>query len=158
MTKVGLTVGVCLLFLGLLCGPAGAQPMGPGGGPRLGGPAFFENLFPPNLIMRYDSEIGLSDEQRTAIPKQMEDAQKTLVTLQWNVERESQKLNKLLEGSRIDEAAALQQADQVMNAEHQLKKAHLTLLIRIKNELTAAQQQKLRQVRPERRGGPSHAD
>ena len=137
-----------------------AQPMEPpmeGGPPGMGGPSFLENVFPPGLIMRHQSDIGLTDAQRTAITKQMEEAQKALVTLQWDVERESEKLGKLLEPGHVDEAAALHQADQVMGAEERLKKAHLTLLIRIKNELTPAQQQKLRQLRPER-AGPHHAD
>jgi len=115
-----------------------------------------ENVFPPGVVMRHQGDVGLTDEQRAAITKQMEDAQKALVTLQWEVERESEKLGKLLAGARIDEGAALRQADQVMNAEQRLKKAHLTLLIRIKNDLTPEQQQKLRELRPERHRGPPH--
>jgi len=130
-----------------------AQPMEPpmgGGPPGMGGPSFLENVFPPGLIMRHQSDIGLTDAQREAITKQMGEAQKWLVTLQWDVERESEKLGKLLAAERVDEAAALRQADQAMSAEERLKKAHLTLLIRIKNALTPAQQVKLRQLRPGR--------
>jgi Spy/CpxP family protein refolding chaperone len=105
-------------------------------------------MYPPGLIMRHETEIGLTEAQREAITKQMEDAQKSLVSLQWEVQRESQKLNKLLEPMQIDAEAALRQADQVMSAEEKLKKAHLRLLIQIKNTLTTAQQEKLRQLRP----------
>jgi Spy/CpxP family protein refolding chaperone len=125
-----------------------------GGSPGPGGPPFLDDVFSPGLVMRYQSEIGLTDEQRGAITRQMEDAQKALVTLQWDVARESEKLTKLMQASHIDEAAALQQADQVMTAEHQLKKAHLALLIRIKNLLTPAQQQQLGKLRPEQHHGP----
>ena len=154
MTAFRSATGISLLTLAALATSVGAQPMGPHGGPPMGGPPFFGNLFPPNVIMRHDSNIGLSDKQREVITTQIEDAQKTLVSLQWAVERESQKLDKLLEPARVDEAAALAQVDRVMTAEQQLKKAHLALLIRIKNELTAAQQEKLRQLRPARGGGP----
>jgi Spy/CpxP family protein refolding chaperone len=129
--------------------PMGEPPMGPGL-PGMSPPAFMENVFPPSLIMRHETEIALTDAQRDAITKQMEDAQKALVSSQWDIERESQKLSKLLEAQHIDEAAALAQVDQVMKAEEKLKKAHLTLLIQIKNILTPPQQEKLRQLRPKR--------
>ncbi len=149
MTNLRTTVALCLT---LLAAPllAAAQPMDPpmeGGPPGMGGPSFLENVFPPGVIMRHQGDIGLADAQREAITKQMEEAQKALVTLQWDVERESEKLGKLLAAERIDEAAALRQADQAMIAEERLKKGHLTLLIRIKNALTPAQQEKLRQLR-----------
>jgi len=160
MTNLRMTVALCLILLAASLQVA-AQPMEPpmeGGPPGMGGPSFLENVFPPSLIMRHQSDIGLTDAQREAITKQMEDAQKTLVTLQWDVERESEKLGKLLAAERVDEAVALRQADQVMSAEERLKKAHLTLLIRFKNALTPAQQQKLRQLRPEHHGSLRHAD
>ena len=135
----------------------GEPPMG-GGPPGMGGPSFLEKVFPPSVIMRHQTDLGLTDAQRETITKQMEEAQKSLVALQWEVERESEKLGKLLEPGHIDEAAALHQADQVMSAEERLKKAHLTLLVRIKNVLTPAQQEKLRQLRPEPHGGPRHVD
>jgi hypothetical protein len=41
----------------------------------------------------------------------------------------------------------LAQADKVMNLEREIKKTHLSLLVRIKNLLTAAQQEKLTALR-----------
>jgi Spy/CpxP family protein refolding chaperone len=161
MTNPRMTLALCFTLIATLMSAAAAQPSGApmeGGPPGMGGPSFLENVFPPSLIMRHQSEIGLTDAQRQAITKQMEETEKALVSLQWDVERESEKLGKLLAAGHVDEAAALRQADQVMSAEERLKKAHLTLLIRIKNELTPAQQEKLRQLRPERHGGPHSAD
>lgn len=160
MTNVRVTLVLCVALLAALSCPVAAQPMPAmeGGPPGAGGPAFLENVFPPGVIMRHQSDIGLTDKQREAITKQMEEAQKALVTLQWDVERESEKLGKLLEAAQVDETAALRQADQVMSAEQRLKKAHLTLLIRIKNDLTPAQQDKLRQLRPERPGSPRRVE
>jgi Spy/CpxP family protein refolding chaperone len=156
---------LCFLFAAVPFYPAAAQPApdlaggpgspGMGGVPGPGAPPFLDDVFPPGLVMRYQTEIALTDEQRSAITKQMEDAQKTLIALQWDVARASERLTKMLQPTHIDEAAALQQADQVMTAEQQLKKEHLALLIRIKNQLTAAQQQQLRQLRSEHHhGGP----
>ncbi len=160
MTNVRVTLAVCVVLLAALVCPVAAQPMPPmeGGPPGAGGPSFLENVFPPGVIMLHEIDIGLTDTQREAITKEMQEAQKSLITLQWDVERESEKLGKLLEVAHVDEAAALRQADQVMSAEQRLKKAHLTLLIRIKNDLTPAQQEKLRQLRPEQRGGPRRVE
>ena len=47
----------------------------------------------------------------------------------------------------VDEAKVLAEADKVMALEHDLKKAHLTLLIRLKNALTPTQQVRLRGLR-----------
>jgi Spy/CpxP family protein refolding chaperone len=163
MTNLRMTLLLCIVLVAALLSPAAAQPMEPpaeagppgmGGSLGPGGPSFLDNVFPPGLIMRHQGEIGLTDAQREAITKQMEETEKALVTLQWDVERDSEKLGKLLAAGRVDEAAALRQAEQVMGAEQRLKKAHLTLLIRIKNDLTAAQQEKLHQLRPERHGSP----
>jgi len=160
--KLALRLTFAMFFIFLVASlQATAQPMAAsmeGGPPGMGGPHFIENVFTPGLIMRHQTDIDLTDAQREAITKQMEETQKSLVTLQWDVERESEKLGKLLAAERVDEAAALRQADQAMSAEERLKKAHLALLIRIKNTLTPAQQEKLRRLRPERRGAMRPAD
>jgi len=161
MIKLRTTVLLCLSVLAsppLVTAQSlvieGEPPIGggPPGGAALAvgiGPLFLlQNMYQPSLIMRHETEIGLTEAQRETMTKQMEEAQKSLVSLQWDVQRESQKLNKLLEPTHIDEDAALRQADQVMSAEEKLKKAHLRLLIQIKNTLTTAQQEKLRQLRP----------
>ena len=162
MTNRRVVVALSLVLLAVpplvMAQPMGEPPMAGGPPPGMGGPSFLENVFPPSLIMRHQTDIGLTDAQRETITKHMEEAQKSLVALQWDVERESEKLGKLLEPAHVDEVAALRQADQVMSAEERLKKAHLTLLIGIKNALTPAQQEKLRQLRPERHGGLPHME
>jgi Spy/CpxP family protein refolding chaperone len=153
---------VRLLAVVLLLGaaaPALAEPMehlgggrGMGMGPG-GPPPFLENVFPPGLIMRNQTEIGLRSEQREAITRAMGETEKQLTELRWEFESEAEKLRKLLEADRVDETAALAQADKVMAIEQRIKKAHLGLLVRIKNKLDPAQQEKLRALRPARRGG-----
>ena len=149
----------------LLCAvrPVGADPMerhhfgggGPGMGMGPGGPPpFLENLFPPSLIMRHQSEIGLTPAQREAITQAMSETEKQLVDLQWQFEAEAEKLAKILAPAKVDEPAALAQAEKVMGIEQRIKKTHLTLLIRIKNQLEAGQQEKLRALRPARSPGP----
>jgi len=61
---------------------------------------------------------------------------------------------RLLQASPVDEAAVLAQADKVMGMEREVKKAHLSLLVRIKNLLTDAQREKLMELRRRGEGGP----
>jgi len=53
----------------------------------------------------------------------------------------------LLDAPRIDESRALAQADRVMSLEHDVKKSHPALLIRIRNLLTDEQRAELAKMR-----------
>jgi Spy/CpxP family protein refolding chaperone len=143
------------LIVGCVISVGAASAQGP---PHPGGrPIFLEQLFIPEQVMRYQTEIALTDEQRSAITEAMGDAQKKLVELQWQFESASKKFGDTLAAPTIDEPSALAQAEQVMNLELQMKKTNLALLMRIKNILTAGQQTKLRELRgkePPRPPGP----
>lgn len=143
---------LCSVSLALLLGSATvarAQPPGPPPGVKTppAPPAFLQRLFVPELVMRYQTEIALTPEQREAITQAMVDTQKKLVDLQWQFEGASKKLTDMLSGAAIDEAVAVAEADRLLNLEQQMKKAHLGLLIRIKNALTASQQNRLTELR-----------
>jgi len=129
--------------------PAGAEA--PGGGPRPDPIA--ARLYPPELVMSHQRELGIDDRQREAIIEQIEKAQSQIVKLQWQMQAASEQLVKLLDAPRVDEAQALAQAERVMSLERDLKKVHLALLIRIRNVLTDAQRARLAELRraaPER--------
>ncbi len=156
------TIPLAALAVWCLAGAtAWAQPTGPG---RFRPPAFLRELFPPQLIMRHQSEIGLTDAQREAITKEMTAAQAEAVDLRWKVEERTATLTKLLAVDQVDETAALAKADELLALERQLKRVRLALMIRVKNRLTPAQQASLRTLAPigprdragpgERRGGP----
>jgi Spy/CpxP family protein refolding chaperone len=108
-------------------------------------------LFPPELIMTHQSEIGLEDKQREAILKELEKAQAQFPRLQWQLQAASEQLAKMLDDSPINEAKALAQAGEVMKLETEIKRAHLALLIRIRNTLSDTQRGKLQALR---RGSP----
>jgi len=136
-------------------GPGG--PPGPGPEGHMGAPGFMHTLFPPELIMQHQREIGLRPEQRQAIQEAMLTTQGHLLDLQWQLQGGTEDLTRLLAGERIDEVAALAQADQVMRIEQQFKKEHLGLLIRVKNLLDTHQQAQLAQLRPIFPRGPHPA-
>jgi len=122
------------------------QPQPPEDQPRAGGgqiDPIGRNLFPPDLIMRYQQDIALAPEQRTVITKAIQEFQNKTVELQWQMQDQAQRMATLLSKPSIDETAALQQLDQVLNVEREVKRAHIGLLIKLKNALTAEQQAKL---------------
>lgn len=122
-----------------IAGIAGAQS--PGEDP------IAQQVFPPDLVMKYGQEIGLDDAQRTAIKQAIQSAQTKFLDAQWDMQTASQKMVRLLQAHPIDEAAVLAQADKVMGLEHEVKRTQLSLLVRIKNLLTEAQQAKLAELR-----------
>ena len=104
-------------------------------------------VFPPDLVMRYASEIGLDERQKAAIKDAVVKTQAKLLDVQWDVQGEAEKLARLLQASPADEAAVLAQADKVMGFEREVKRTHLALLVRIKNLLTDQQRARLQELR-----------
>jgi Spy/CpxP family protein refolding chaperone len=137
MNRIGLVVAA------LLCLPPAvrAQQPAPGEDPLA------QFVFPPELVMRHAPEIGLDDKQRAAIKDAVVKTQTRFLDLQWEVQGEAEKMARLLQASPVDEAAVLAQADKVMGLEREVKRAHLALLVRIKNTLTDAQRARLTELR-----------
>jgi Spy/CpxP family protein refolding chaperone len=104
-------------------------------------------VFPPELVMRHAPEIGLDDRQRAAIKDAVVKTQARLLDMQWDVQGEAEKLARLLQANPVDEAAVLAQADKVMGFERDVKRAHLALLVKIKNLLSDAQRARLAELR-----------
>ena len=104
-------------------------------------------LFPPELVMQHQADIGLRPEQRTAITRAIGELQGKVLDVQWRMQDATGQLAGLLDRPSIDQTAALAQVDEVLNLEREVKRAQLALLIRIKNSLTPEQQGKLDQYR-----------
>jgi Spy/CpxP family protein refolding chaperone len=97
--------------------------------------------------MANQREIGLRDDQRTAIVNDMQRTQASFVDLQWKMSTQSEQLERLLEAPTVNEAAVLAQIDRVLAAEREIKRAQVGLLIRIKNSLSPQQQARLDELR-----------
>lgn len=109
--------------------------------------AFAEHLFPPELVMQHQRDIGLTDAQRQHITELIQETQSQMVQLQWEMADAKQALNEHVGSERVDEAGALTAADHLMKIENRIKHEHLKLLIGIKNVLDPEQQQQLRALR-----------
>jgi Spy/CpxP family protein refolding chaperone len=135
------------LVLATLIGVAavGQQPP-PGAGAPQDDP-LARVLFPPELVMQHQQDIALRAEQRATITKAIQDFQTKMVDLQWRMQDQAQRLGALLDKPAVDQAAALAQVDEVLSVEREVKRAHMTLLIQIKNTLSAEQQAKLAAAR-----------
>ena len=106
-----------------------------------------ENLFPPELVMQHQSEIKLTEDQRNAMMAEIQKAQGRLVDLQQRLQKEMEALSALLKKDDVDEQGALAQLDRVLNAEREIKRADLALVLEIKNKLTTEQEVKLREIK-----------
>jgi Spy/CpxP family protein refolding chaperone len=140
MNALALLLALCIA----LCGHAAlAQEAGPA-------PAqdpIAEQVFAPELIMRNQKAIQLSEAQKNAVITEIKQAQGRLVDLQWDVQRAMEPLVDLLGQPRIDEKQVMTQLDKVLAAEREVKRTHLTLMARLKNILSPEQQRALRELR-----------
>ena len=94
--------------------------------------------------MQHRQAIGLTDDQRNAIKQELMKASTHFNELQWQMQDEMETMDNLTKGSTVDEAQVLAQLDKILNLERDLKRTQLTVAIRIKNKLTADQQNQLR--------------
>jgi len=106
-----------------------------------------ENLFPPELVIQHQSDIGLSEEQRNALIAEVQKAQERFNDLQQRLQKEVEAMGALLKKEQVEEQAALAQFDKVLNQEREVKRAHLALVLGIRNKLTREQQAKLRDIK-----------
>ena len=106
-------------------------------------------LYPPELIMKHQRELGIDDKQRDAIVAEVQKTQAKLVPLQWQMQGASEQMAKLLDAPKLDEAKVLAQADKIMGIEREFKRAHLGLLVRLRNLLTDTQRSRLAELRKE---------
>ncbi len=104
-------------------------------------------LFPPELVMENARQLSLTEKQRAALKAEVQKTQAVFLDAQWDLQEETSRMTELLQQRPVDEAAVLQQADKIMALERQIKRAHLGLLVRIRNLLTPEQLAKLEETR-----------
>jgi hypothetical protein len=106
-----------------------------------------QRLFPPDLVLQCRERIGLKPDQRDAVRSAVREMQSKTLDLQWKLQDESEKLTDALKRPTVNEAETLAQVDRVLSAEREVKRAQMGMLIRVKNTLTAEQQESLRSLR-----------
>ncbi len=129
-----------LFLLALLPAAVSAQAGGGGDDP------FARYLFPPDRIMSHSLELGLDDAQKTAIRNEVQKAQPKFTDAQFELQAEGEKMIRLLQEKPVDETRVLAQVDRILTLEKQIKRTQISLLVRIKNVLTPAQQVQLSEL------------
>ena len=134
------------LFLLLALSAAVSQgPQGPHPGP--GDDPIGRNFFPPELVMQNQEAVGLNDDQKTFLKTEIRKAQMNFTDLQWKLQDEVEKMASFIKQPHPDEQQILGQLEKVLGVEREIKRAQITLLVRIKNKLTPEQQAKLEDIR-----------
>jgi len=110
--------------------------------------SMIDGFFSPELIVKNHDQIGLTDDQGASLKTAFEDAQQRVQGLQQQMQQESKKLADLAKPEKVDEKAVVAQADKILDLEREIKHAQLSLLVVIKNTLTAGQQSKLKELSP----------
>jgi Spy/CpxP family protein refolding chaperone len=135
----------CALIL-LLIVAAGAHAQQPA--PQQPGPdPLGQSFFPPELVMQHQEEIGLTAEQKNSLKNEIRQAQLKFTEWQWKLQDEMEKMVALVKQPKVDEQAALVQLEKVLAIEREVKRAQISLLVHIKNNLTPDQQSKLNEIR-----------
>lgn len=129
-----------LILLFLSATAASAQAAAAGDDP------FARYLFPPDKIMGHALEIGLEDAQKTAIRNEVQKVQPKFLDTQFELQAEAEKMTRLVQEKLVDEAKVLAQVDRILALEREIKRTQISLLVRLKNVLTPAQQARLTEI------------
>ena len=146
MKKTKLTVLVVILVIGIILTVAFASAQQPP--PHLHQPMpdhdpLAQFIFPPELVMGHQREIGLTDEQKTYLRGEIQRVTLRFTELQWQLQDAMEGLASVMKESTVNEQQALSQLDKILDTEREIKHLHIGLAIRIKNKLTPEQQSKL---------------
>lgn len=114
-------------------------------------------IFPPELIMQNQREIGLTTEQKTFLRAEIQRVTSRFNELQWQIQDAMEGLQAVMKESSVNEQQALAQLEKILDTEREIKRLHMELAIRIKNKLTLEQQSRLQELKRMRGPGPGHA-
>lgn len=100
---------------------------------------FKGKLFPPNVILEQQGELKLSKAQFTEIRAAVVSVQADVAEHEWDMREAYEALMQELDKTPISEDRVLEHANAALQAENQVKKKQISMLVRLKNLLTAEQ-------------------
>ncbi|MBT8077353.1 MAG: hypothetical protein KJO31_02200 [Gammaproteobacteria bacterium] len=134
---------LALLLLVLAAAPAAAQ--GPGGDKDV----FRGKLFAPNVILQHQDQLNLTRQQFTDIRAAVVEVQANVAEHEWDLREAYQRVLSDLDQKPVDADKVLQNVQAALEAENEVKKLQVAMLIKLRNLLTDEQMAYLRSVRDE---------
>src|SRR6202795_16584 len=163
-TKIGLLVAVFAAAALLSVALVSAQPEPPRQQQQQQAPPppppdpLGDAIFPPDMVMQHQRELGLTDEQKTFMRGEINRTTARFNELQWQMQDAMEALHETMKANSVSEQLAMSQLDKVLDSEREIKRSHMELAIRIKNKLTPEQQTILQAMKHHMMGpgGPGH--
>ena len=104
-------------------------------------------MFPPDMILNHARDLNLTDEQKAFMRSEIQKATASFQDLQWRLQDQMELLHETMKSTSVNEQQALAQLDKVLEIEREIKRLHIGLAVRLKNRLTAEQQDQLHKMR-----------
>jgi Spy/CpxP family protein refolding chaperone len=96
-------------------------------------------LFPPDVVLRHQSALKLTETQRQAIRREIVAVQSKVAPIDFDLMDAAVAFQEQLERPQLDRAAVLEKADAVLAADARKKRAWLEMLVNVRAVLTPEQ-------------------
>jgi Spy/CpxP family protein refolding chaperone len=103
-------------------------------------------LFGPELVLKHQSKLKLTEKQRDAIGAELKRVQAQAAESDWTLMSEASDLQELIDKYPVDSKAVMSGVDKIFAAENRKKRLYVEMLVNIKNVLTAEQVAYLKSV------------
>ncbi len=110
------------------------------------GDVFKGKLFPPNVVLEHQDELGLTKEQFTAIRAAVVEVQSNVAEYEWDLRLAYQAVLAELDNAPVQSDKVLELVDAALAAENEVKKLQVAMLIELRNLLSDEQMDYLRRV------------
>jgi uncharacterized membrane protein len=115
-------------------------------------------LVPPQLVMHFGPEAGVSEDQMTKIRQDFFDTQTRVADLEPKLKKARIEMHRLLLAPQLDDAKILAQMDEATKAQAEIKKQRFAMMLRIRGLLTPEQRAKLEAMKPHPAGHMGKAE
>lgn len=109
------------------------------------------NLFPPQMILRFKDEIGLTAEQATKLEKMQDQIKEASIRQQADIKVLEMKLNSTLKNEQTDRKKLESMIRDMAKLKTDLQIQHMNFMLDVKNLLTPEQIKKIEEFKKMRR-------
>jgi Spy/CpxP family protein refolding chaperone len=96
-------------------------------------------LFPPDVVLKYQQPLKLTDAQRQAIRKEIVAIQAKVATVDFDLMDAAVALQDALDKPQVDRNVVLEKADAALQADARKKRAWIEMLLNVRAVLTPEQ-------------------